>query len=71
MVNQNKVLSFKIKRQTKNVFPSDVEWTVTEKSVYFTARYIRKISFTSKICCGYTVEISRENVLMNTRNVFS
>ena len=28
MVNQNKILSFKIKRQAKNVFPNDVERTV-------------------------------------------
>ena len=28
MVNQNKIFSFKIKRQAKNVFPSDVESTV-------------------------------------------
>ena len=28
MVSQNKVLSLKIKRQAKNVFPSDVERTV-------------------------------------------
>ena len=29
MVNQNKIFSFKIKRQAKNVFPSDVKRTVT------------------------------------------
>ena len=28
MVNQNKIFSFKIKRQAKSVFPSDVERTV-------------------------------------------
>ena len=28
MVNQNKIFSFKIKRQAKNVFPRDVERTV-------------------------------------------
>ena len=28
MVNQNKIFSFKIKRQAKNVFPGDVERTV-------------------------------------------
>ena len=28
MVIQNKIFSFKIKRQAKNVFPSDVERTV-------------------------------------------
>ena len=28
MVSQNKVFSFKIKRQAKNVFPSDVERTL-------------------------------------------
>ena len=28
MVSQNKISSFKIKRQAKNVFPSDVERTV-------------------------------------------
>ena len=30
MVNQNKTVSFKTKRQAKNVFPSDVENTVQE-----------------------------------------
>ena len=29
MDNQNKIFSFKIKRQTKNVFPRDVERTVS------------------------------------------
>ena len=28
MVNQNKIFSFKIKRQSKNIFPRDVERTV-------------------------------------------
>ena len=28
MINQNKIFSFKIKCQAKNVFPSDVERTV-------------------------------------------
>ena len=28
MVNQNKILSLKIKRQAKSVFPSDVERTL-------------------------------------------
>ena len=32
MVNLNKILSFKVKRQAKNVFPSDVERTVVEVS---------------------------------------
>ena len=32
MVNQNKIFSFKIKRQAKNVFPRDVERTVVEVS---------------------------------------
>ena len=30
MVNQNKIFSFKIKRQAKKVFPSDVERTVIQ-----------------------------------------
>ena len=33
MVNQNKIFSFKIKRQAKNVFPRDVERTVRKISV--------------------------------------
>ena len=28
MVNQNKIFSFEIKRQAKNVFPKDVERTI-------------------------------------------
>ena len=44
MVNQNKIFSLKIKRQAKNVFPSDVERTVAsfgllslinEPTIYF------------------------------------
>ena len=38
MVIQNKIFSFKIKRQAKNVFPSDVERTV----VYSSKGYILK-----------------------------
>ena len=34
MVNQNKIFSFKIKRQAKNIFPRDVERTVHEQ-VFF------------------------------------
>ena len=30
MLNQNKIFSFKIKRQTKNVFPRDVERIVNQ-----------------------------------------
>ena len=30
MVNQNKIFSFKIKRQVKNVFPRDVERTIVD-----------------------------------------
>ena len=30
MVNQNKMFSFKIKRQAENVFPSDIERTVEQ-----------------------------------------
>ena len=30
MVNQNKICSFKIKRQAKNVFPNDVEMTAVK-----------------------------------------
>ena len=39
MDNQNKIFSFKIKRQTKNVFPRDVERTVTQRAhgVYTTS----------------------------------
>ena len=29
MVNQNKIFSFEIKRQAKNLFPRDVEKTVS------------------------------------------
>ena len=36
MVIQNKIFSFKIKRQAKNVFPSDVERTVESKDFYWT-----------------------------------
>ena len=34
MVNQNKIFSFKIKRQVKNIFPSDDERTVSAKVLY-------------------------------------
>ena len=30
MVNRNKIFSFRIKRQAKNVFPNDVERTVVQ-----------------------------------------
>ena len=33
MVDQNKIFSFKMKRQAKNVLPSDVEGTVGDKLV--------------------------------------
>ena len=33
MVNQNKILSFEIKRKAKNVFPSDVKRTVTTSAL--------------------------------------
>ena len=36
MVIQNKLFSFKIKRQAKNVFPSDVERTVVFSFQWFT-----------------------------------
>ena len=40
MVKQNKIFSLKVKRQAKNVFPRDVEWTVkpvfnVAKTCYF------------------------------------
>ena len=35
MVNRNKMFSFKIKRQAKNVFPSDVERTVGRKKLVY------------------------------------
>ena len=34
MVNQNKIFSFKIKRQAKTVFPSEVERTVVVYKQY-------------------------------------
>ena len=34
MVNQNKIFSFKIKHQAKNVFPSDLERTVGRAMTY-------------------------------------
>ena len=35
MVNQNKIFSFKIKRQAKNVFPRDVKRTVRGRRTLF------------------------------------
>ena len=39
MVNQNKIFSFKIKRQAKNVFQRDVERTVVDVSEVFLVSY--------------------------------
>ena len=44
MVNQNKIFSFKIKRQAKNVFPRDVERTVVF------------LFLLKNIDCGYSLE---------------
>ena len=43
MVNQNKICSFKIKRQAKTVFLSDVEKTVEERTFYFLTNLDLKI----------------------------
>ena len=42
MVNQNKTFSFKIKRQAKDVFPSDVERTVVRSSftIFHTQKFV-------------------------------
>ena len=39
MVDQNKIFSFKIKRQAKNVFPKDVERTIIASPNLFTKFY--------------------------------
>ena len=40
VVNQNKICSFKIKRQTQNVFPSDVEKTVVKQTIFYRIPYL-------------------------------
>ena len=48
MVNQNKIFSFKIKRQAENVFPSDVERTVEKYSRLITLYPLKSPSDTNK-----------------------
>ena len=59
MVNQNKIFSFKIKGQAKNIFPSDVERTVgiflvkkfTENERIFLLRRMCFILNVITLCC--------------------
>ena len=60
MVNQNKIFSFKIMRQAKNVLPSDVERTV---GACLTRLYINErlsILTVSKLLDGYATANSKD-----------
>ena len=55
MVNQNKMFTFKIKRQAKNVFPNDAERTVAqlrpvESSVVFICSFVWRCIVLESIC---------------------
>ena len=52
MVNQNKIFSFELKRQAKNVFPRDVERTVNMSSwCHFTPYKYSVTHLNSKRTC--------------------
>ena len=51
MVNQNKIFSFKIKRQVKNIFPRDVEKTVGGLNQFYI--YLYKTSPSSDAAPNY------------------
>ena len=56
MVNQNKIFSFKIKRQTENIFPRDVEKTVND--IYSGSKhFLAVIQYNNKV---YDRETNRQ-----------
>ena len=57
MVNQNKIFSFKMKRQAKNVFPRDVERTVMAFQLPYARTDIYKYSFFPGTIRGWNASI--------------
>ena len=61
MVNQNKIFSFEIKRQAKNVFPRDVERTVDpDETAHYEPSHLDLRCLQKPIIIAYDSEIVKQ-----------